>query len=434
MRMLTGILLLITPVFAAPTEVREWSSNAGTRIRAQAISVEGETIVFQAEQRVLRVPLSGLVPADQALLRKHFGLAAPGEIPSAPPFEPDTTITQEKGKATGPVQAAAGSSYFLYVPKSLPKGRKHPLLVILMPHHGKAGSLNTYIAGAERNGWILITSVESANETKSDEAILSVNQAVDHAKKTLPIDPERVFFTGFSGGSSRSFAMAKIRKDVAGILACGMGGVFGTYEDGKIKTRPGIKDTVPLYFVNGTNCWNRKDTGESLAYFCPKSTDSVIRFFPGQHVLASGELLEDGITHLNHVILVNRRTQYAAEAAANEAAILRFASELKTKNPTRAYMWVSFLKERPVDPKNGLAVEALYKELSQDRAAVRWLEGMRAIQGFLVKEMGKDLLNKGPQTPWSNYNKDFQKLLDQYGDTPWKECLELMMKPAQNPT
>jgi hypothetical protein len=397
---------------AAPTEPREWTSSSGTRIQARAVAVQNGVVQLQtAEKRLLKVPLDKFSGDDQALLRKHFAIVAADEIPPAPTLEEDTGISLPKGVAQGPIEAGPGSSYHLYIPKSLPRGRKHPLMMILNPHHGNNGTLARYQPGAERNGWILITSVESANEVSKEVAEPAIIKAIEHAKSTLPVDPDRIFIGGFSGGSSRSFRMAMEIKP-AGVLGCGMGGAFFGIE---------LKRDLPIYILSGSNCWNRTCPGTTLAKFCPKSKDSLARYFPGNHDWADAELMEDGMTHLHAVVLAKHRDLYPDEAYANEAAILRFAEELKQDHPARALMWTTFLSERPADPKLMPAVRKLHAELSKNPQAVRWVAGLMAIHRLAVEKIGKK--------NWDDCTKDIEKLAAEYADTPWKETLERMLKP-----
>ena len=78
---------------APPMAAREWTSTAGTKIHAEARSLENGTVELVAGQRVMRVPLSSLTAADQAVLQKHFAAAPP-------------SLSQPTGKAVGPIRAA----------------------------------------------------------------------------------------------------------------------------------------------------------------------------------------------------------------------------------------------------------------------------------------------------------------------------------------
>lgn len=410
------------PAGAAPTELRAWTSSSGTRIQAQATVVQdGVVQLLTTDQRLLKVPLDKFAADDQALLRKHFGIVAADGIPPAAALQEDTSISLPKGQPQGPIEAGPGSSYHLYLPKSLPQGRKHPLMMILNPHHGNNGTLTRYQPGAERNGWILITSVESANEVDPKVAVTAIVKAIDHAKSTLPVDPGRVFLGGFSGGSSRSFRVAA-EVDAAGILACGMG----------VASNIQLKRDVPIYILSGSNCWNRSDPGTTLAMLCPKSKDSLARYFPGNHDWASAELMEDGMTHLHATVLANRRDRYPDEAQANAAAILQFAGDLRQSNPARALMWTTFLNERPTDSKLLPALRKLHTELAKDPQAVRWVEGLKAIHRFAVDKLGKEEL-EDRRNGWAKCGRDLQKLATEYADTPWKETLDRMLAPAVPP-
>ncbi len=414
-------LMLCISLSAEPTEDRDWTSRVGTKVRGQATEVSNGQVVIKSGERVLRVPVAGFSDADQTLLREHFKLVAPGE---ATELTPDDSITLEKGRSLGPIQAAKGSSYFLYIPNSLPAGRKHPLMMILMPHRGNANTVNHYRDGAERNGWILMTSVESENSLPWAKEEPSVLKALEHAKSTLPIDPTRIYFTGFSGGSSGSFTFANQLK-LAGVIGCGMGGAYSNIDK--------IKSTLPIYFVNGTNCWNRGDPGQTIAKFCPRSKDARIRYFPGKHEMGQSYLMDDAITHLHHVTVFNRLSEFPEEAARSEATIYRFAKELQESAPGRALMWTSFLKARPVDRGLAASIDALHRELLKDVTAVGWLAGLDAIQELMVNKMGR-AKNRNPSAEnarWSSYNKDFENLRIEYAESGWDQTLKMMGQAAE---
>lgn len=395
-------------LYAAPTEIRDWKSSSGTNIKAAAEAVsQGKVILRTADNRVLQVSLEKFSKDDISFLSEHFKIAAPGEIPPAPDLPAEDGLKWPLGQVSGPIEAQAGSTYYVYLPKQLPKGRKHPLLMVLNPHHGSAGTLQRYVAGAERNGWILITSVESANETDGK----SVVPAVKHAMGNLPVDPARVYLGGFSGGSQRSFTLSKEVK-AAGVLACGMGPCGAP-----------LDRNLTIYAMAGTHCWNRENTAASLTVQGPKSKESFMRYFPGKHDWGNSELMEDGITHLNEVFLSNQRKAYGQEAYENEAAILRFAAELKKSSTGRALMWTSFLMERKVDSRLGPALAKLHAELQGDAPAQRYLAGMLAVNELAARKIGKDGI--------AGAKKDLEKLAVGYADTPWGEVCKQLQEPAE---
>jgi hypothetical protein len=120
---------------AAPTVEREWTSTAGSTLKAVAESVSGGKVHFKASTgRKFDVPLDKLVEADRAFLAEHFAdqLPKPGE-PQDSGAAPAEDLAQPQGEAVGPLETPEGSKYHLYIPKSLKKGRKAPLLFYTTP-------------------------------------------------------------------------------------------------------------------------------------------------------------------------------------------------------------------------------------------------------------------------------------------------------------
>ena len=86
--------------------------------------------------------------------------------------------------------------------------------------------------------------------------------------ENFPIDRERVYLGGFSGGSRYSFYTAR-KNDVTGIIACGAGASCHAHGDRVPESK------VVTYGLCGTNCFNRYDMAESHAKM--KNRDSVLR-------------------------------------------------------------------------------------------------------------------------------------------------------------
>lgn len=69
--------LTATSLVAQPTENRSWTSTAGTKLEAKAISLSNDDTTLETEDgRNLKIKLSQLVPEDRAFLKKHFALTS----------------------------------------------------------------------------------------------------------------------------------------------------------------------------------------------------------------------------------------------------------------------------------------------------------------------------------------------------------------------
>ena len=105
-------------------------------------------------------------------------------------------------------------SYHVYLPTSYTTDRKWPVLFIMSPVGGNAGTLDRYIQGAEMNNWILAVSVQSKNGSEVTEA--PITAMVDDVCKRLPIDPKRIYSSGMSGGTRMAFWLSEEMKGFRG--------------------------------------------------------------------------------------------------------------------------------------------------------------------------------------------------------------------------
>ena len=83
--------------------------------------------------------------------------------------EPATDLPHPQGEVVGPIDTGEGAKYFLYLPKTLKKNQKAPLLFYTNSGGGNKANLNSITEGAELCGWIMAISVESKNQNTIDQ-------------------------------------------------------------------------------------------------------------------------------------------------------------------------------------------------------------------------------------------------------------------------
>lgn len=126
----------------------------------------------------------------------------------------------EAGQVTDPVTctAEAGQSYALYLPPGYDPARKYPTLFGFSPGANGRSVVNTWLAAAERFGWIIVASNNSRN------GAAGVPEAAMEAMwKDVPtrvsMDRDRVYSTGLSGGSRVALMFALTRDaPIAGVF------------------------------------------------------------------------------------------------------------------------------------------------------------------------------------------------------------------------
>jgi len=397
-----------------PTESRVWNAKSGHKVEAKALQVaDGKVQLERADGTKMLVELAKFAEADQAALRKHFDLgeepAAGGNAGAPPEGAPADDLPYPLGKTTDEISCGDEFSYFLYLPMSLRKGVKHPVLFVMNPGGGSQGDPDRYRAGAERNRWIIAVSKQSKNGFDGSQK--AVDSMIEHVTTKLPIDRKRMYTSGFSGGSRMAFATAGIHKEIAGVIPCGAGGNVGS-----------TKQVV--YGLCGSNCFNRTDMANSFKGF--KNKDCLLRYFPGKHDWANDELCDDAITHLNGVFLVANRSNYADDYAFYLQQVSELIEKCTGSAPLRAYLWTSFLTAHGVKDAK---LASTHATLGQDEANKLYVKGLADVGEFAQKTFGEV-----PSSQWKADPKvaaACKKEAKKYTGTPWEEILNLMSEDAQ---
>lgn len=418
-------LLWCLPLFAAPTEVRDWQSTAGTSIKASAMSVEGMQVSLKAaDGREFKVPLDKFVTEDQAFLKEHFAIKEPepGQPTGSDASAVSEGLSYPVGEVSGPIDVGEGSNLYVYVPKSLREGREAPLMFVTGAGGGKRNLVEMYSEAAELNAWVIAASVESRN---------GPNHPVgnhDHAKrcvayllKNLPIDEERVYFTGNSGGGAMSFYNA-LRIKSAGNMP-----IIGYSPDKEYDKKQ------YCYGIGGTKDYNRYLTAHAVAQYGDRGFH---RFHRGGHAGGPAWIGEEGITWLNGRYLGDRRkdAELNDERLDYEVSMIRWIKKLKESEAYRAHYWCQFLKDDyEIEGPNEAIVAEIFEELNQDEDSVRYTKGIAELDDFSDKYFVGE--GEGGGSKFSHTNPKIEsaaaKLAADYAGVPQ---IEEIAKGLQEPT
>ena len=188
-------------------------------------------------------------------------------------------------------------SYALYIPAGpapLPSpktGRgkisQHlfPVIIAFDPHGNGVLPLTLYKNLAEKYGFILVGSNDSRNGLQAEEVRGIVTAMVHEVRVGYPIDTNRMYLLGFSGGARVATMAAMYQVPVKGVIACGAG--LGGAEQPMLYK-------FDYFGIAGTSDFNMN---EMLQLDEPLSRAAIRHFittFPGIHAWPPADVMEDG--------------------------------------------------------------------------------------------------------------------------------------------
>lgn len=402
------IFLFTAFSYGKPTESREWVSTAGTKVIGAAQSLKAGIVLLKlGDGRELAVPLDKLSASDREFLTDHFGEESnTAEATGSGATFVTEGLAQQIGQVVGPIDAGEGSHYFLYIPKSLRKDRLAPLMHVNDSGGGNARSVKGFIEGAEICGWVLAASVESKNGNSVGQNFQFAKKNVAHITGSLPVDPERIYFTGGSGGGAMSFYNAAM-----------LPGAGSMPQIGYIP-----ENAVPKkgdHFVcGGATDYNRYTSANAVQAIGKRA---IHRLYVAGHGGAPEWLRTEGILWLNgrHLADNKRSSGLAVESLDYEAAMIDWIGKLSSTEPHRAYYWCVFLRdEYKISGANATLLGAMTAKLSSTPENVSYVKGIEEISKFSEKHYAK--VSSGSQykhtTP--QITKESEKLAAEFAGVP----------------
>jgi hypothetical protein len=394
-------------IFASFTNAapREWTDQqTGRKITAEFVSSEGDQVTLVMNGKQFKLPITRLSPEDQAHIKAS----------STVPAVTQTAPLAGSGKVMGPIMAE-GSSYYYYVPVSLKQGDKAPLLFFTGSGGGDEGAVRKMVEGAEICGWIVACSVELRNGLADDEYPKQTDRCLKDLFKTQPIDQERVYFTGNSGGARAAFMNAK-HFSGAGVLALIAGAKSGE-----------ISKTQNNFIVSGATDFNRYDTASAYAE-SPKK--SAYRMHPGAHSDGPDWLVTEGIVWLE-TMGVTKSRQTAPSRESFESAAIRWIEKMSAAEPYRAAWWARFFKTQGMGSKNLEKITSLDAELSKSPVNLAYIKGISDIEKFALEVLAAGNFASVFEHTTPEIQRKADKLLQAHAETPWiKEIAAELKKPT----
>lgn len=382
--LLGGLIFSLIYTLALAQEVklgmRAWTSSVGSTMEAEALEmIDGVVVLKNKKGKEMELHYEKLSEEDHRYLEEKFGKEAFTKQPMSSGDDELNLNGWNTGQVTGPIQAGKKSTYYYYIPNTLKKGRKAPLLFHTAAHPAKEGKIiKRWKEGAELTGWIVATSMQSSNVNSGNyrNADGLSNQehtkvCIKHIKENLPI-ADRYYFTGISGGGSSAMKNTQLFKETAGAMP------MASY------LPSGVNPPSGHYFVaNGTLDYNRYTSANMVSKFNKGKVYHKIS--SGRHNPGLPWVHTEGIAWLNGKYL-NENVENEAllyERLDFEYRMLDWIKQLNETAPYRAYYWACFMTaDYQCTDSNLSFFEELKESLGQNEVNLRYVEAEKDIQKF----------------------------------------------------
>ncbi len=190
--------------------------------------------------------------------------------------------------------AKPDQTYTLYLPSGYTPDRQWPVLFVMDPRGRSRMAAELFVEGAERFGYILVSSDNTASDTppgEPDPNAPALNALLHDSFNRYSIHPQRVYLTGFSGTARFSWRVGFHLYDkdmIAGVIACGGGLPTGTFSQWK-------RVAFAYYGLAGTKDFNHRELRFLDTWLDETDVQHRIDFFDGPHSWASPELLTEAL-------------------------------------------------------------------------------------------------------------------------------------------
>jgi hypothetical protein len=126
----------------------------------------------------------------------------------------------------------ATQTYTLYLPSTYTGGHRYPVLLVFDPRGRSVLAAELFRDAADTYGWIIVSSDNTRSDGPWEPNLRAIQALWPEIHIRIPIDDQRIYATGFSGGAAVAAFLARTTGGVAGILACGGRGLEDQLEGG----------------------------------------------------------------------------------------------------------------------------------------------------------------------------------------------------------
>jgi len=292
-------------------------------------------------------------------------------------------------------------SYAVYLPKSLEKAVKIPVILGFDSHGRGRDVIEKYKSLANRFGYLLVVSNSSKNGLSGNEITNISFGLLNDVAKRFPIDSSRVYAIGHSGGARVATGFAMQNKIIRAVVGCSAG-------------LPMNPNQVPPYqFHYLTLCgdvdMNRNELERQQQILSHRNLEDFLIVFHGKH-----EWPNDSVMQYAFFLLRFNEMKDSLQPVDNKL-ITGFLSELKPVlnsssmgDKVQAYRMVIYFLSGLTDVKS---YEAKWKALQQSSAYAQWLKRKKTLEQEETALMQKysTELQRHPVAWWQTTMQLFRK-------------------------
>jgi predicted esterase len=114
----------------------------------------------------------------------------------------------------------ATQTYSLFLPASYDSSRRYPVLLIFDPRGRALVAMERFQEAADARGWILISSYDTRSDGPIDPNVRAIDALWPEIGR-YPIDPQRIYAAGFSGGGILAMMLGISTSKLAGVIQAG---------------------------------------------------------------------------------------------------------------------------------------------------------------------------------------------------------------------
>jgi predicted esterase len=185
-------------------------------------------------------------------------------------------------------RADTSYSYQIYLPSEYKTGKKFPAIYFFDAHARSIQVLDSLKKAAERFNYIIIVSNDYRNGAKDLKSI--VNKTLNDSKNRFPLNKERIYTAGFSGGARLAARVANVFPYIKGCIACSAG-ITGPINLSK-------RNTFHLIHITGRTDFNYMEIHQKHNKIKSNQIEKCILVFNGSHQLPTKQYFTEALLFL----------------------------------------------------------------------------------------------------------------------------------------